>query len=450
MAKTATTTKEKPAAPPPADPKPASQPQAQPPAQGTPPAKTEKPKHPIVLFKEYMDQRMNELQFALPPHISPERFGRVVLTALQRKPELLKCTRQSLFNACLLAAHDGLLPDGREGAIAPYGENQDGQRVAEIATWMPMIEGLRKKARNSGEISDWMAHVVRARDRFAYRLGDEPFIEHEPYFGPEEPGEVVGAYSIAIMKDGTKSRDVMTIRDIEKIRAKSKAKKGPWGDPTFFPEMCKKTVARRHYKQLPHSSDLDEIIRRDDEAFGLDDRAEDQIEQRQAKRITSVSAAFQQFAGDGPVIDHEPTGGNAGDAKPAGDKQAQQPGASEQETGEGAGEAKGDAGEAKAGEKDGAKTEGQNAEPAQEGAAEAKTNADDAPQWPADKVPANKDDYETYVAFTAAAATNPDDLSAWFKSDAERKLRNSCGVDKEGFDAAQAIVRDRATKLRGK
>src|SRR5262249_11271046 len=155
------------------------------------------------------------------------------------------------------------------GAIAPYGESADGKRVAEIATWMPMVEGLRKKARNSGEVSDWMVRVAYARDTFKVVLGDDERIIHEPYIGPDDAGQIIAAYSIARLKDGTVSREVMTIRDIEKIKAKSKAKNGPWGDPTFYPEMCKKTVARRHYKQLPHSSDLDDMIRRDDEAFGL-------------------------------------------------------------------------------------------------------------------------------------------------------------------------------------
>lgn len=272
--------------------------------------------HPLVAFQTYAQERMDQLGFALPPHISPDRFTRIALTALQRKPELLKCTRQSLWNACLLAAQDGLMPDGREGAIVPYGENENGQKKAEIATWMPMIEGLRKKARNSGQIRNWEVHVVRERDHFKFALGDDSFIEHEPYFGAEEPGDVIGAYSIATMIDGTKSRDVMTIRDIMKIRAKSKAKNGPWSDSTFFPEMCKKTVARRHYKQLPHSSDLDSLIARDDEAFGLDERSNEQIEQRQARRLTSVAASFDAFAAGSPEYDHtaETKDGDAKDA----------------------------------------------------------------------------------------------------------------------------------------
>ena len=74
---------------------------------GNLPATTEgKQKHPIVAFQEYAQARMEQLQFALPSHISPDRFTRILMTALQRKPDLLKCTRQSLWNACLLAAQE--------------------------------------------------------------------------------------------------------------------------------------------------------------------------------------------------------------------------------------------------------------------------------------------------------------------------------------------------------
>lgn len=268
------------------------------------PAEHGKAKHPIVAFREYIDERMPTLQSALPPHISPKLFASVVMSAMQRKPELLKCTKQSLWNACVLAAQDGLLPDGREGAIVPYGENADGKRVAEIATWMPMVEGFRKKARNSGEIAAWEVNLVRARDKFHVTLGDAAAIIHEPYFGAEEPGAVVGAYSIATLRDGTKMRDVMTIREINQIKSKSRAKNGPWGDPIFFPEMCRKTMARRHYKQLPKSTELDKMIERDDRSFGLDNDDTEQVEQRRAQRIGSVSAAFDRFA-DGPTIDED-------------------------------------------------------------------------------------------------------------------------------------------------
>jgi recombination protein RecT len=349
-----------------------------------------------------------------------------------------------------MAAQDGVLPDGREGAIAPYGESADGKRVAEIATWMPMIEGLRKKARNSGEIKNWEVHVVRARDHFRFALGDDAFIEHEPYFGIDEPGDIIGAYSIATLADGTKSRDVMTIRDIVKIRAKSKAKNGPWGDPTFFPEMCKKTVARRHYKQLPHSAGLDKMIERDDREFDLDHRSEEQIEARRQRRLGSVSASFDAFAsaGSGPIIDHE-AGQTAAEAAEdwGDDAQNNQPDDDQPQS-----QADQDVTDRTSAPKPPAKPtpadttkpkpqaqEDQQSETQSDAVDTAADQQDDAGNageddgsdrpWPPGETPTNTAEYGRYLETKLSGFVKPGDVKPWFVSKDEAALRKQCGVD---------------------
>ncbi|MER9961683.1 recombinase RecT [Mesorhizobium sp. M0045] len=209
-----------------------------------------------------------EVQFkaALPAHIPVERFVRVVMTAIQNNPDLLKVSRRSLFNSAMKAAQDGLLPDSREGAIVPYGDE---------AQWLPMVGGIRKKARNSGEIATWDVHAVFENDEFDFELGDSPYIKHKPTLG--EPGKLVAVYSIATMKSGEISRDVMSVSAVEKIRTKSRGKKTPWHDPIFYPEMAKKTVAKRHSKVLPMSSDLDDLMRRDDGLYDIDGASDKQV-----------------------------------------------------------------------------------------------------------------------------------------------------------------------------
>lgn len=434
---------------------------------GNLPVTTEgKPKHPIVAFQEYAQQRMEQLQFALPSHISPDRFTRILMTALQRKADLLKCTRQSLWNACLLAAQDGLVPDGREGAIVPYGENENGQKKAEIATWMPMIEGLRKKARNSGEISDWSVQIVRARDQFRFALGDDAFIEHEPYFGADDPGEIIGAYSIATMRDGTKSREVMSKRDLDKIRAKSRAKNGPWGDPAFAPEMYRKTVARRHYKQLPHSSDLDEMIKRDDQAFGLEDRDDQQIEQRQARRVTSVNSAFDQFAGNAVEYDHaadqqhDPeTGevqqdddgfGGPDDAVVEQQQEKPKPAATKPktETAKPKPDAKPKDDPISSGPAKDAAPPETNVDTSDEASSAAASDPGvdhDARDWPPEDVPTDVDEYEMYLDTQIAKATDGRKLQTKFVDDGP--LRVKCGVNDQQKGAFIKKVKARMVEL---
>lgn len=408
-----------------------------------------KAQHPLVAMKGYIDQRVGELQFALPPHISPDRFTRVVMTALQQKPDLLKCTRQSLWNACLRAAQDGLLPDGREGAIAPYGESTNGKRSAEIATWMPMIEGLRKKARNSGDIRDWYVEIVYAGDEFDYQKGDSPRLYHKPVPPSQRIkgvgiNGIVAAYSIAVYPDGTKSApEVMWVEEIEAIRSKSKAQKGPWSDPVFYSEMAKKTVARRHYKSLPHSSDLDDIMQRDDEAFGLQERGEAQIADRQQKRVASIGAALDQFAGP-PMIEHDDGGEPSGDqddfyAAPENDGEfddAPTPPAAQNAA------AQGTAGAKQAAAAPRPQENVQPAAPPDDAGIDA-----DARHWPEGQTPTEPDEYQFYCESKLETFTQSGEVGPWWRSEAERRLRNECGVTKEMFEALQAKAKARAEAL---
>lgn len=232
--------------------------------------------NPVAVLRHQLDHMSDEFKAALPAQIPVERFARVLITAVQNNPELLyEVERRSLWNAAMRAAQDGLLPDGREGAIVVRRDRQRGK----VANWQPMIAGIRKKARNSGEIATWDAHVVCAGDSFQFQLGDNPQVHHS-YDLTTPRGEIIGAYSVCIMKDGTKSYEVMSIDEIRAIRDKTdawkaflagKIKSTPWAE--YEGEMARKTVARRHSKVLPMSTDLDDLIRRDDSG---DDQAERQ------------------------------------------------------------------------------------------------------------------------------------------------------------------------------
>jgi recombination protein RecT len=241
-------------------------------------ATVEPQENPVAILRHQLGNMTGEFQAALPAQIPVDRFTRVLLTAVQNNPELLyEVERRSLWNAAMRAAQDGLLPDGREGAIVVRRDRQRGK----VANWQPMIAGIRKKARNSGEIATWDAHVVCAGDSFQFQLGDNPQVHHS-YDLTTPRGEIIGAYSVCIMKDGTKSYEVMSIDEIHAVRDKTdawkafeagKIKSTPWAD--YEGEMCRKTVARRHSKVLPMSTDLDDLIRRDDDR---DDQAEERQE----------------------------------------------------------------------------------------------------------------------------------------------------------------------------
>jgi recombination protein RecT len=256
-----------------------------------------------------LGQRQAQFKAALPAHIPVERFVRVVLTAVQTSPRLAEMDRASLWNACMRAAQDGLLPDGREGALVPFKGK---------VTWIPMVGGIRKKVRNSEAIATWDVHAVHAKDQFQFELGDDPYIKHKPYMprplersGGEtdeqyrarlrahvDPGPLVAVYSVAVLKTGERSRDMMTRADVELVRD-TYARKDDDGkfSPMWrnsFDEAAKKTLARRHAKVLPMSTDLDDLLRRDDELYDLKGASDKVLA---GPRPKSLSARIDALAG---------------------------------------------------------------------------------------------------------------------------------------------------------
>lgn len=239
-----------------------------------------KPDNPMVRLHEQLEQRTSQFQAALPAHIPVERFKRVILTAVQNSPALLTADRPTFFNSAMKAAQDGLLPDGREGAMVIYRTKikdpiSKQEHWINAVQWIPMIGGLRKKVRNSKELATWDVKAVYEKDEFLYEDGLDLILKHKPFIdGP--PGQLKLVYSVAKLKSGEVSVDVMPRWQVDRIRAMSKAKdNGPWVD--HYDEMAKKTVARRHSKVLPMSTDLDDLIRRDDELYDLDGAGDKQI-----------------------------------------------------------------------------------------------------------------------------------------------------------------------------
>lgn len=244
-----------------------------------------KAQNPLVQFKSQLDQRADQFRSALPAHMPPERFQRVILTAVQNNPELLAADRQSLFNSAMRCAQDGLLPDGREAALVIFNtkektKDESGkvvERWVKKVQYMPMVAGIQKKARNSGELSAISAFVVLKADTYrrwvdenGEHLNYEP-AEDRPHVTAENARQHVrSVFAMARTKDGETFVEVMSVDEVERVRSVSRAKDGStWS--VWWGEMAKKTVIRRLAKRLPMSSDLDDLIRRDDELYDLGD-----------------------------------------------------------------------------------------------------------------------------------------------------------------------------------
>lgn len=185
--------------------------------------------------------------------ISVKKFVRVAQTAVQMEPKLLgdDVNRQSLYAALTRCAQDGLLPDKKEAALVPFkGEVQ----------YMPMIGGILKKIRNSGELVDIGASVVREGEsfrRWTDEAGEHLLHEQDPF----SDQAVRGVYAYARTKDGGFYLELMSVADVEKVRNVSRAKDaGPW--TVWWNEKAKVAVMRRLSKRLPMSTDVEEFMQR--------------------------------------------------------------------------------------------------------------------------------------------------------------------------------------------
>lgn len=248
--------------------------------------------NPVAVIRQNLEVMAPQLQAALPEHVSVEKFTRVAMTAIQQTPALQNADRASLFGAIVRLAQDGLLPDGREAAIVMFGQQ---------ATAMPMIAGVLKKVRQSGEVSKISAQVVYENDQFVVNYGFDEDVTHIPPSLDKPRGKPVGAYATAVLKDGSKLLEVMSHEEIEKVRAVSRSgKNGPWVQ--WWGEMARKTVMRRLSKRLPMSTDMEHAFERDETmAVTVDqpDVVEQQPMQFAASRLDALEAEVVEAEQEG-------------------------------------------------------------------------------------------------------------------------------------------------------
>lgn len=214
------------------------------------------PAHPVAQgVQRLLAANMKAIQSALPKHMTPERMARVAFTTINKTPALLKCTPESLVMAIVEAATLGLEIDSRGLAyIVPYGST---------VTLIPGYKGLMDLAYRSGRVTSIFAEVVCENDKFTYRMGTDPSLEHTPELN--DRGTKIAVYAVAKFKDADPAFVVLGKTEVEKVRRASKAAaSGPWKD--WEDEMWKKTAIRRLCKYLPLSPEMQRAVAMDEAA----------------------------------------------------------------------------------------------------------------------------------------------------------------------------------------
>ena len=205
---------------------------------------------PTKTIQSLIRQMEPEIRKALPAFVTPERFTRIVLSAISSNPGLADCTPRSLLGALMTAAQLGLevnTPLG-QAYLIPY---FNGRTKTLDCQFQLGYRGLIDLAYRSGEVISIGAYTVCENDAFEYELGLEPKLYHKPAL--DNRGAPIYYYALFKTKSGGCGTDVMTIAEMKRFRDEySKAAgKGfsPWD--TNFDEMAKKTVLKRCLKYAP-------------------------------------------------------------------------------------------------------------------------------------------------------------------------------------------------------
>lgn len=211
-------------------------------------------------MQTYIKSMEGEIKKALPSVLTPERFTRMVLTALSTNPKLGECTPQSFLGSMMNAAQLGVEPNTPLGQayILPY--NNKGVMEAQFQLG---YKGLIDLAYRSGEVEVVQAHVVYENDEFECEYGLNPKLSHKP--AASDRGEPIKVYAVFKTKNGGYGFEVMSMDDVRHHAAKySKAYKSsfsPWA--SNFEEMAKKTVLKKVLKYAPLKSDFTRAVVQD-------------------------------------------------------------------------------------------------------------------------------------------------------------------------------------------
>lgn len=216
-------------------------------------------------LQQYIKNMEGEIKKALPSVITPERFTRIVLSAISVNPQLGSCTPSSFLGAMMTSAQLGLevnTPLG-QAYVLPYRN----KGVLE-AQFQLGYKGLIDLAYRSGEVEVIQAHVVYENDDFECEYGLDPKLTHRP--ADSNRGEPIKVYAVFKTRSGGFGFEVMSMEDVRKHAAKYSKSYGsgfsPW--KTNFEEMAKKTVLKRVLKYAPLKSDFvkaavqDEVIKK--------------------------------------------------------------------------------------------------------------------------------------------------------------------------------------------
>lgn len=207
-----------------------------------------------------LERMKPQMALALPKHLSADRMCRIALTTCLRNPRLLDCDLKTLAGGIMELSAIGLEPDGRKAVLVPFSNKKRGVDEAKVII---MYQGLLDLVWRSGQLASVDCRVVCEGDFFEFEFGAAPRLRHIPKAEPTKDG-CTHAYAVAQLKGGGVMFEVMTKKQIEGIRLRSKASDdGPW--VTDYCAMAAKSALRKLCHLLPSSVEVQRAVALDEE-----------------------------------------------------------------------------------------------------------------------------------------------------------------------------------------
>lgn len=215
---------------------------------------------------------------------SPERVKQEISFAIQiinKSAQLQKCSSDSLKQAVLNVSNIGLTLNtaAKEAYLIP---RWNGVTRLNEACLEPSYVGLCKLLTDAGSVKSIVCQLVHESDKFEIDLANNMNpVTHKPELVKSKRGNILGAYALATLIDGTRQVEYMDIEEINEIRERSetykafkesKIKSCTW--VTDFGEMARKTVIKRIYKYLPRTERMqaiDKAVEVDNQDFTASD-----------------------------------------------------------------------------------------------------------------------------------------------------------------------------------
>lgn len=249
-------------------------------------------------FGQWLQSRKGTIGQVATSFMSPDRTIKVLMNCFDKNPDLYKCTGVSLWRSMMQAVELGLEPGGALGLahLIPYKEN---------CTLIIDYKGLEELCYRSGLVLSINAYAVFEGDKFTYKLGLNPTIDHEP-MGEDSPAKITHAYCVVRLANGGEVFRVMTRKQIEGIRKRSRAgNSGPW--VSDYEAMCCKTVERQTLKHCPKSTEVRKALAMEDRndiagrevVFDFETIDAEVVEEKPATHgVAAVQARMEQQPGN--------------------------------------------------------------------------------------------------------------------------------------------------------